>query len=69
MITSALSVSLLFAAVGDSHGRESRLFLFCFVWAWVAPSSRWRSRGGGQTMMGVKVINPNTGDSELQRLV
>jgi heat shock protein HtpX len=70
MLTIGVIVSLLFrglaARLGGSHG----LFLFCFVWgmggAFVSLAlSRWMAK----MMMGVRVVDPNTSDPELQRLV
>jgi len=70
MITIGLIVSLLFHRLALRMGGNQNLFLFCFVWgmggAFVSLAlSRWMAK----MMMGVKVIDPNTSEPELQRLV
>jgi heat shock protein HtpX len=70
MITIGLIVSLLFHGLALRMGGSQNLFLFCFVWglggAFVSLAlSRWMAK----MMMGVQVIDPNTSEPELQRLV
>src|SRR5580658_5402409 len=70
MLTIGVIVSLLFRGLAARLGGSQGLFLFCFVWgmggAFVSLAlSRWMAK----MMMGVRVIDPNTSDPELQRLV
>jgi heat shock protein HtpX len=70
MITIGIIVSLLFRGLVPRMGGSQNLFLFCFVWgmggAFVSLAlSRWMAK----MMMGVRVIDPNTSDPELQGLV
>jgi heat shock protein HtpX len=70
MLTIGLIVSLLFRGLATRLGGSQGLFMFCFVWgmggAFISLAlSRWMAK----TMMGVQVIDPNTTDAELQRLV
>jgi heat shock protein HtpX len=70
MLTIGLIVSLLFHGLATRMGGHQGLFLFCFVWgmggAFISLAlSRWMAK----MMMGVKVVNPNTSEPELQRLV
>ncbi len=70
MITIGVIVSLLFRGLAPRMGGYQNLFLFCFVWgmggAFVSLAlSRWMAK----MMMGVRVIDPNTSDPELQALV
>jgi heat shock protein HtpX len=70
MFTIGIIVSLLFHGLTTRLGGNQGLFLFCFVWgmggAFVSLAlSRWMAK----MMMGVKVVDPNTADPELQRLV
>jgi heat shock protein HtpX len=70
MITIGVIVSLLFRGLAARMGGNQGLFLFCFVWgmggAFISLAlSRWMAK----MMMGVRVIDPNTSDPELQRLV
>jgi heat shock protein HtpX len=70
MLTIGIIVSLLFRGQVMRLGGSQNLFLFCFIWgmggAFVSLAlSRWMAK----MMMGVRVIDPNTSDPELQRLV
>jgi heat shock protein HtpX len=70
MLTIGVIVSLLFRGLAARLGGSQGLFLFCFVWgmggAFISLAlSRWMAK----MMMGVRVIDPNTSDPELQRLV
>jgi heat shock protein HtpX len=70
MLTIGLIVSLLFRGLATHIGGNQNLFLFCFIWgmggAFVSLAlSRWMAK----MMMGVQVIDPNTPEPELQRLV
>jgi heat shock protein HtpX len=70
MLTIGVIVSLLFRGLAARLGGSQGLFLFCFVWgmggAFVSLAlSRWMAK----MMMGVRVVDPNTSDPELQRLV
>jgi heat shock protein HtpX len=70
MITIGIIVSLVFKGLATRLGGNENLFLFCFVWgmggAFVSLAlSRWMAK----LMQGVRVIDPNTSDPELQRLV
>jgi heat shock protein HtpX len=70
MLTIGVIVSLLFRGLATRLGGSQGLFLFCFIWgmggAFISLAlSRWMAK----MMMGVKVIDPNTSDAELQRLV
>jgi heat shock protein HtpX len=70
MITIGLIFSLFFRGLAARLGGNQGLFLFCFVWgmggAFISLAlSRWMAK----MMMGVRVIDPNTSDPELQRLV
>jgi heat shock protein HtpX len=70
MLTIGIIVSLLFHGVATRMGGSPRLFLFCFVWgmggAFVSLAI---SRLMAKMSMGVRVIDPNTSDPDLQRLV
>src|SRR5580700_8381984 len=70
MLTIGIVVSLLFGGIVHRIGGSQNLFLFCFVWgmggAFVSLAI---SRLMAKMMMGVRVIDPNTSDPELQRLV
>jgi heat shock protein HtpX len=70
MLTIGIVVSLLFGGLTHRIGGSQNLFLFCFVWgmggAFVSLAI---SRIMAKMMMGVRVIDPNTSDPELQRLV
>jgi heat shock protein HtpX len=70
MLTIGVIVSLLFGGLTHRIGGSQNLFLFCFVWgmggAFVSLAI---SRIMAKMMMGVRVIDPNTSDPELQRLV
>ena len=70
MLTIGLIVSLLFRGLAARMGGSQGLFLWCFVWgmggAFVSLAlSRWMAK----MMMGVQVIDPDTSEPELQRLV
>jgi heat shock protein HtpX len=70
MLTIGIIVSLLFRGQVMRVGGSQNLFLFCFIWgmggAFISLAlSRWMAK----MMMGVRVIDPNTSDPELQRLV
>jgi heat shock protein HtpX len=70
MLTIGVIVSLLFRGVAARLGGNQGLFLFCFVWgmggAFVSLAlSRWMAK----MMMGVRVVDPNTADPQLQQLV
>jgi heat shock protein HtpX len=70
MLTIGIIVSLLFRGLAQRMGGNQGLFLFCFVWgmggAFVSLAIlRWMAK----MMMGVKVVDPNTSDPDLQRLV
>jgi heat shock protein HtpX len=70
MFTIGIIVSLLFRGPVNRMGGYQNLFLFCFIWgmggAFISLQlSRWMAK----VFMGVKVIDPNTGDSDGQRLV
>jgi heat shock protein HtpX len=70
MLTIGLIVSLLFRGLATRLGGSQGLFLWCFVWgmggAFVSLAlSRWMAK----MMMGVQVIDPNTPEPELRRLV
>src|SRR6202522_4140119 len=70
MLTIGVIVSLLFGGLTHRIGGSQNLFLFCFVWgmggAFVSLAI---SRIMAKMMMGVRAIDPNTSDPELQRLV
>jgi heat shock protein HtpX len=70
MLTIGVIVSLVFRGLGPRIGGYQNLFLFCFLWgmggAFVSLAiSRWMAK----MMMGVRVIDPQTSDPELQHLV
>jgi heat shock protein HtpX len=70
MLTIGIIVSLLFRGLAARMGGNQGLFLFCFVWgmggAFVSLAlSRWMAK----TMMGVRVIDPNTSDPDSHQLV
>jgi len=70
MLTIGLIVSLFFGGVVTRMGGSQQLFLFCFVWgmggAFISLAlSRWMAK----MMMGVQVIDPETSEPELRRLV
>ncbi len=70
MLTIGIIVTLLFRGQIMRLGGSQNLFLFCFIWgmggAFVSLAlSRWMAK----MMMGVRVIDPDTSDPELQRLV
>jgi len=70
MLTIGIIVSLLFRGLAARLGGSQGLFLFCFVWGMGgAFVSLALSRFMAKMMMGVKVIDPNTSDPQLQRLV
>jgi heat shock protein HtpX len=70
MLTIGVIVSLLFRGLAARLGGSQGLFLFCFVWGMGgAFVSLALSRFMAKMMMGVKVIDPNTSDPQLQRLV
>jgi heat shock protein HtpX len=70
MLTIGIIVSLLFRGLAARLGGSQGLFLFCFVWGMGgAFVSLALSRFMAKMMMGVRVIDPNTSDPELQRLV
>src|SRR5277367_3687425 len=70
MLTIGIIVSLLFRGVAARMGGSQGHFLFCFVWgmggAFVSLAI---SRFMAKMSMGVRVIDPNTSDPDLQRLV
>jgi heat shock protein HtpX len=70
MLTIGVIVSLLFGGIVHRIGGNQNLFLFCFVWgmggAFVSLAI---SRIMAKMMMGVRVVDPNTSDPELHRLV
>lgn len=70
MLTIGVIVSLVFHGLATRIGGLQRLFVWCFLWgmggAFVSLAiSRWVAKFS----MGVKVIDPNTSDPDLQRLV
>src|SRR5277367_2651077 len=70
MFTIGIIVSLIFRGPVARMGGYQNLFLFCFIWgmggAFISLQlSRWMAK----TFMGVQVIDPNTSDSDQQRLV
>jgi heat shock protein HtpX len=70
MLTIGLIVSLVFRGLAAHMGGNQNLFLFCFIWgmggAFISLAlSRWMAK----RMMGVQVIDPNTSEPELRRLV
>jgi heat shock protein HtpX len=70
MLTIGIIVSLIFRGPVARMGGYQNLFLFCFIWgmggAFISLQlSRWIAKFS----MGVKVIDPNTSDSDEQRLV
>src|SRR5580700_3175871 len=70
MLTIGIIVSLLFRGQVMRLGGSQNLFLFCFVWgmggAFISLAiSRWMAK----MTMGVRVIDPNTSEPELQNLV
>jgi heat shock protein HtpX len=70
MFTIGIIVSLVFRGPVARMGGTGPLFLFCFIWGMGgAFISLLLSRWMAKMMMGVQVINPNTGDPDLQRLV
>ena len=70
MLTIGVIVGLLFRGLAARLGGSQGLFLFCFVWGMGgAFVSLALSRFMAKMMMGVKVIDPNTSDPQLQRLV
>jgi len=70
MLTIGVIVGLLFRGLAARLGGSQGLFLFCFVWGMGgAFVSLALSRFLAKMMMGVKVIDPNTSDPQLQRLV
>jgi heat shock protein HtpX len=70
MITIGLIVSLVFRGFVQRIGGSQQLFLFCFIWGMGgAFISLALSRFMAKVSMGVRVIDPHTGDAELQRLV
>jgi heat shock protein HtpX len=70
MLTIGIIVSLLFRGLANRLGGSQGLFLICFVWGMGgAFISLAISRLMAKMMMGVRVIDPNTSDPELQPLV
>src|SRR5208282_328890 len=71
MLTIGIIVSLLFhGQVNNRMGGTQNLFLFCFIWGMGgAFISLLLSRWMAKMMMGVQVVDPNTSDPDLQRLV
>ena len=70
MLTIGIIFSLLFRGLAARLGGNQGLFLFCFVWGMGgAFISLALSRLMAKMMMGVRVIDPNTSDPDLQRLV
>jgi len=70
MLTIGLIVSLVFRGLATRMGGNQNLFLFCFIWgmggAFISLAlSRWMAK----MMMGVQVIDPDTSETELRRLV
>jgi heat shock protein HtpX len=70
MFTIGIIVSLVFRGPVARIGGYQGLFLFCFIWgmggAFISLAiSRWMAK----MMMRVQVIDPNTDDADLQRLV
>src|SRR5580658_9455400 len=70
MLTIGVIVSLLFRGLAARLGGNQGLFLFCFVWgmggAFISMAlARWMAK----MMMGVQVIDPDTSEPELRRLV
>lgn len=70
MFTIGIIVSLVFRGQVARMGGNQNLFLFCFIWgmggAFVSLQlSRWMAK----TFMGVRVIDPDTRDTEQQQLV
>jgi heat shock protein HtpX len=70
MFTIGIIVSLIFRGPVARMGGYQNLFLFCFVWGMGgAFISLLLSRWMAKVSMGVRVIDPDTRDSEEQRLV
>jgi heat shock protein HtpX len=70
MLTIGIIVSLLFRGLANRLGGSQGLFLICFVWGMGgAFISLAISRLMAKMKMGVRVIDPNTSDPDLQRLV
>ena len=70
MITIGTIVSLVFRGPVQRYGGYQNLFLFCFIWgmggAFISLQlSRWMAK----TFMGVRVIDPDTRDTDQQQLV
>jgi heat shock protein HtpX len=70
MLTIGIIVSLVFRGPVARMGGYQNLFLFCFIWGMGgAFISLLLSRWMAKVMMGVRVINPNTSESDEQSLV
>jgi heat shock protein HtpX len=70
MLTIGIIVSLVFHSFAARVGGSQRLFIFCFIWGMGgAFVSLLISRWVAKFSMGVRVIDPNTSDPELNRLV
>jgi heat shock protein HtpX len=70
MLTLGIIASLLFSGPLRRIGGYQHLFLFCFVWGMGgAFISLALSRFMAKMMMGVRVVDPNTSDPDLQRLL
>jgi heat shock protein HtpX len=70
MLTLGIIAGLLFSGPLRQIGGYEHLFLFCFVWGMGgAFISLALSRFMAKMMMGVRVVDPNTSDPELQRLL
>src|SRR5271168_3227010 len=70
MFTIGIIVSLVFRGPVARMGGYQNLFLFCFIWGMGgAFISLLLSRWMAKVMMGVQVVDPNTQDPEMQRLV
>jgi len=70
MLTLGIIAGLLFSGPLRRIGGYQHLFLFCFVWGMGgAFISLALSRFMAKMMMGVRVVDPNTSDPDLQRLL